>query len=258
MPPFSVERAGQLQGIRHVRAGTRPYRAATLLSKASPSPSEAFGAKIASMAAAAFDLYDDEHLMKVAASSFLRTVLTSEKFASMVMTEEQVFELLKEAGYLDNIRAWGSRAKDALTGGGFAAQMRQLSGGATSGMSGVKATINPALQQIKGPGELALRQQAKEQTLAAAADRAAARLKLPDMSGVDRSLATNTASPQAWGLQASSRKPLSPAMVLARGPKPGAAPAPAAAPSSGIQTPMAPGAFLAGLRQRATPVMAGA
>lgn len=250
---FERFRQGQYLGITSVRSGRKPLKASTLAARSSPSPSELFAPKIAAMTADAleFDI-DPEHLLKVAAVAFLQRIEAHEKTASEpLFTEGELVEFFKQAGLLDNIKAWGGHLKNTLTGGDFASQMKSLTGGASSGMSGLRQTLNPTLQQVKGPGELALAHAAREKATALAADRAAARLKLPDVSGVDRSLATNAVSPQAWGLQATKARPLSPGMVSARG-SVAAAPAAAAAPA-GIQTPISPADFLRGQAQRRDP-----
>lgn len=250
---FERFRQGQYLGITSVRSGRKPLKASTLAARTSPSPSELFAPKIAGMTAATleFDI-DPELLLKVAAEAFLRRIEAHEKTASEpLFSEGELIEFFKQAGLLDNIRAWGGHFKNTLTGGDFASQMKSLTGGASSGMSGLKQTLNPTLQQIKGPGELALAHAAKEQATALAADRAAARLRLPDMSGVDRSLATSAVSPQAWGLPTAKARPLSPGMVQARGAAPAAAAATPASPV--IQTPISPADFLRSQAQRRDP-----
>ena len=72
------------------------------------------------------------------------------------------------------------------------------------------------------------------------------------MSGVDKSLATNSLSPQAWGLPTTKGRPLSPDMVVRRNavsPAPAAAPAQVPSIDPGLRAPVAPGDFLAQQRR---------
>lgn len=242
------------------RTGVRPLRAMTLVEKGSISPSEAFPPKMASMttlALAPAPSLDLEPYLKIAYAAFLDTLGSSDDEQGRKLAANppsfQDFELLiKESGLMDNLKAWGGYFKSKVTGGDFAQQMRGLTGGASSGMSGLRETINPGLQQIKGPGELALRHQAQVQQATRAADTAAMRLRAPALPGsVDRSLATNPLSPEAFGL-ASQAKKITPQTIALRSQqaRPAAAPAVAAAAP---QTPVAPADFLRGLAQRKDP-----
>lgn len=230
---FERFRQGQYLGITPVRSGTRPLRATTLVGRSSPSPSELFAPKIAGMTAATYDFdIDPELMLKVAAQAFLERIATLDKTASEpLFSEGELIEFFKQAGLLSNIKAWGSHLKNTMTGGDFASQMKSLTGGASSGMSGLKQTLNPALQQVKGPGELALAHAAQQKASTLAADRAAAQLKMPDTSGIEKSFAPSPHSPQAWGL---------PATEVNRA----TAPNPFSPQAWGLGAPIKPGDFL--------------
>lgn len=216
------------------RTGVRPLRAMTLVEKGSISPSEAFRPKMASMttlALAPAPSLDLEPYLKIAYAAFLDTLGSSDDEQGRKLAANppsfQDFELLiKESGLMDNLKAWGGYFKNKVTGGDFAQQMRGLTGGASSGMSGLRETINPGLQQIKGPGELALRHQAQVQR---AANIAAARPHSPEAFGLpvqaapklspdaylrSRAAASAPMSPEAFGLSSSQRPQVAPGAFL--------------------------------------------
>lgn len=216
------------------RTGTRPLRAMTLLNRGSISPSEAFQPKMASMTTYALSpapVPDLEPYLKVAYAAFLDTLGASEdedarKIAASPPSFDVFQEMVKQSGLMDNLKAWGGYFKNKVTGGDFANQMRGLTGGASSGMSGLRETINPGLQQIKGPGELALRHQAQVQQ---AANIAAARPHSPEAFGLpvqaapklspdaylrSRAAASAPMSPEAFGLSSSQRPQVAPGAFL--------------------------------------------